>query len=296
MKTTMFEGVGTALVTPFNKDGSVDFEGLTKLLEFQIENKADAVIICGTTGEASTMPDKEHISVVEHSIKVVNKRIPVIAGAGSNDTVHGAELAKEMQNIGADGLLLVTPYYNKTSKKGLYKHYEATVKDINIPVCLYNVPGRTGLNIDLGVLKELAQIDCIVAIKEASGNVSYAMKIAADIPELDIYSGNDDIIVPILSLGGKGVISVVSNILPKETHDICEYYFKGEVEKSRALQLKMLELINNLFIEVNPIPVKEAMNMMGLPSGMLRLPLCEMEDGNREILKKSMERYGIKLQ
>lgn len=295
MKTLMFEGTGVALITPFNKDGSVNYEGLTELLEFQIANKTDAIVICGTTGEASTMPDNEHLAVVEHAVKIVNKRIPVIAGAGSNDTAHGAELIKEIKKIGADGLLLVTPYYNKTSKKGLVKHYEVLAGASDLPVCLYNVPSRTGVNIDVDVLKELAKIDNVVAIKEASGNISYAAKIAAQVPDLTIYSGNDDMIVPIMSLGGKGVISVVSNILPLDTHNICEYYLKGETDKSRDLQLKMLELINDLFIEVNPIPVKAAMNLMGLPSGMLRLPLCDIEDGHLEILKNAMIRYGIKL-
>ncbi len=295
MKTLMFEGTGVALITPFNKDGSVNYEGLTELLEFQIANKTDAIVICGTTGEASTMPDNEHLAVVEHAVKIVNKRIPVIAGAGSNDTAHGAELIKEVKKIGADGLLLVTPYYNKTSKKGLVKHYEVLAGASDLPVCLYNVPSRTGVNIDVDVLKELAKIDNVVAIKEASGNISYAAKIAAQVPDLTIYSGNDDMIVPIMSLGGKGVISVVSNILPLDTHNICEYYLKGETDKSRDLQLKMLELINDLFIEVNPIPVKAAMNLMGLPSGMLRLPLCDIEDGHLEILKNAMIKYGIKL-
>lgn len=295
MKTLMFEGTGVALITPFNKDGSVNYEGLTELLEFQIANKTDAIVICGTTGEASTMPDNEHLAVVEHAVKIVNKRIPVIAGAGSNDTAHGAELIKEVKKIGADGLLLVTPYYNKTSKKGLVKHYEVLAGASDLPVCLYNVPSRTGVNIDVDVLKELAKIDNVVAIKEASGNISYAAKIAAQVPDLTMYSGNDNMIVPIMSLGGKGVISVVSNILPLDTHNICEYYLKGETDKSRDLQLKMLELINDLFIEVNPIPIKAAMNLMGLPSGMLRLPLCDIEDGHLEILKNAMIKYGIKL-
>ena len=191
--------------------------------------------------------------------------------------------------------MLVTPYYNKTSKKGLVKHYEVLAGASDLPVCLYNVPSRTGVNIDVDVLKELAKIDNVVAIKEASGNISYAAKIAAQVPDLTIYSGNDDMIVPIMSLGGKGVISVVSNILPLDTHNICEYYLKGETDKSRDLQLKMLELINDLFIEVNPIPVKAAMNLMGLPSGMLRLPLCDIEDGHLELLKNAMIKYGIKL-
>lgn len=295
MKKTMFKGAGVALVTPFKEDGAVDYEGITKLLEFQIENKTDAVIICGTSGESATMPDSEHLKVIEHAVKVVNGRIPVIAGTGSNDTAHGIELSKKAEALGVDGLLLVTPYYNKASKKGLVLHYSAIANSVKIPVCLYNVPSRTGVNLPIDVLKELAKLDNIVAIKEASGNISYLMQVAAEVPELDIYSGNDDMIVPVLSAGGKGVISVVSNILPEDTHNICEYFFNGEIEKSRELQLKMLNLINNLFIEVNPIPVKAALKLMGLPSGMLRLPLCDISDANREILKKSMINYGIKI-
>lgn len=295
MKKTMFKGAGVALVTPFKEDGAVDYEGITKLLEFQIENKTDAVIICGTSGESATMPDSEHLKVIEHAVKVVNGRIPVIAGTGSNDTAHGIELSKKAEELGVDGLLLVTPYYNKASKKGLVLHYSAIANSVKIPVCLYNVPSRTGVNLPIDVLKELAKIDNIVAIKEASGNISYLMQVAAEVPELDIYSGNDDMIVPVLSAGGKGVISVVSNILPEDTHNICEYFFNGGIEKSRELQLKMLNLINNLFIEVNPIPVKAALKLMGLPSGMLRLPLCDISDANREILKKSMINYGIKI-
>lgn len=295
MKKTMFKGAGVALVTPFKEDGAVDYEGITKLLEFQIKNKTDAIIICGTSGESATMPDSEHLKVIEHAVKVVNGRIPVIAGTGSNDTAHCVELSKKAEALGVDGLLLVTPYYNKASKKGLVLHYSAVAGSVKIPICLYNVPSRTGVNLPIDVLKELAKLDNIVAIKEASGNISYLMQVAAEVPELDIYSGNDDMIVPVLSAGGKGVISVVSNILPEDTHNICEYFFNGEIEKSRELQLKMLNLINNLFIEVNPIPVKAALKLMGLPSGTLRLPLCDISDANREILKKSMINYGIKI-
>lgn len=295
MKKTMFKGAGVALVTPFKEDGAVDYEGITELLEFQIKNKTDAVIICGTSGESATMPDSEHLKVIEHAVKVVNGRIPVIAGTGSNDTAHGIELSQKAEALGVDGLLLVTPYYNKASKQGLILHYSAIANSVKIPVCLYNVPSRTGVNLPIDVLKELAKLDNIVAIKEASGNISYLMQVASEVPELDIYSGNDDMIVPVLSAGGKGVISVVSNILPEDTHNICEYFFNGDVEKSRELQLKMLNLINNLFIEVNPIPVKAALKLMGLPSGKLRLPLCDISDANREILKKSMINYGIKI-
>lgn len=292
MKNSLFTGSGVAIVTPFNENG-INFPKLTELIEFNIKNKTDAIVICGTTGEASTMPDSEHMAAISHTVKVVNGRVPVIAGTGSNDTRHCVELSKEAEKIGADGLLIVTPYYNKTSKKGLIKHYTEVNNSVHIPIILYNVPSRTGMTISIDVLKELAKLNNIVGIKEASGNISYVADIAANVPELDIYSGNDDMIVPIMALGGIGVISVVANILPEDTHNICEYYFKGETKKSLDLQLKMLNLINTLFIEVNPIPIKTAMNLMGFEVGDLRLPLCEMEEVNLEKLKKAMQEYGI---
>ncbi|MCC8169566.1 MAG: 4-hydroxy-tetrahydrodipicolinate synthase [Oscillospiraceae bacterium] len=291
-KTLPFTGSGVAIVTPF--DGlKTNYDELGRLIEMHIEKKTDAIIICGTTGEASTMPDEEHLAAIEYTVKKANKRIPVIAGTGSNDTAHAIELTKKAEAIGADGILSVTPYYNKTTQKGLVAHFTAIANAVKIPVILYNVPSRTGMSFAIDTLKELAKVENIVAVKEASGNISYMAKVAAQVPELYIYSGNDDMIVPTLSLGGKGVISVVANILPEETHNICEYYFNGDVAKSRELQLRMLDLINNLFIEVNPVPVKTAMNLLGYNVGNLRMPLIEMDDANLEKLKKSMIDFGM---
>ena len=293
-KTLPFTGAGVAIVTPF--DGlKTNYNELGRLIEFNIENGTDAIVICGTTGEASTMPDAEHLAAIKYTVEKVAGRIPVIAGTGSNDTPHAIELSKKAEEYGADGILSVTPYYNKTSQRGLVAHFTAIANAIKIPVILYNVPSRTGMAFDIDTLKELAKVENIVAIKEASGNISYMAKVAAEVPELYIYSGNDDMIVPTLSLGGKGVISVLSNVMPKEAHDICEYYFNGEVEKSRDLQLRLLELINNLFIEVNPVPVKTALNLMGFNAGNLRMPLVPMAEANLEKLKKSMTDAGIKL-
>ncbi|MGN0150113.1 MAG: 4-hydroxy-tetrahydrodipicolinate synthase [Clostridia bacterium] len=293
-KTLPFTGSGVAIVTPF--DGlKTNYDELGKLIEMHIAKKTDAIIICGTTGEASTMPDEEHLAAIEYTIKKANKRIPVIAGTGSNDTAHAIELTKKAEELGADGILTVTPYYNKTTQKGLIQHFTAIAESVKIPIILYNVPSRTGMNFSIDTLKELAKVENIVGIKEASGNISYVAKIAAEIPDLYIYSGNDDMIVPILSLGGKGVISVVANILPEETHNICEYYFNSQVNDSAKLQLEMLDLINNLFIEVNPVPIKTAMNLLGYNAGNLRMPLVDMEPANLEKLKKSLTDYGLKL-
>ena len=292
MANPIFTGSGVAIVTPFHENG-VDFEKLTELLEFHVANDTDSIIICGTTGEASTMPDQEHLSVIEHAVKVINKRIPVIAGTGSNDTNHCIRLSQEAEKLGVDGLLLVTPYYNKTSRLGLIKHYEAVADAVNIPIILYNVPGRTGMNIPVPTLKVLAQHKNIVGIKEASGNISYTAQIAAKVPELDIYSGNDDMIVPVMSLGGKGVISVLANVAPKETHELCASYLRGDVETAKGLQLKYLDLVDALFVEVNPIPVKTALNLMGMNVGKLRMPLCEMEEANLLKLKQAMIDAGI---
>lgn len=292
-KTLPFTGAAVAIVTPF--DGmKTNYDELGNLIEMHIANGTDAIVICGTTGEASTMPDSEHLAAIEYTIKKVNKRIPVIAGTGSNDTPHAIELSKKAEQMGADGLLLVTPYYNKTTQKGLVAHFTQIANSVNIPIILYNVPGRTGMGFTIPTLKELAKVDNIVAIKEASGNISYVAKVAAEVPDLYIYSGNDDMIVPILSLGGKGVISVISNIMPKETHDICAKYFEGDVEGSRKLQLDMLDLINKLFIEVNPVPVKTAMRELGYNVGNLRMPLCDMEDANLEVLKKALADMNVK--
>ena len=294
MKNTVFTGAGVAIVTPF-QDGTVNYEVLGQLIDFQIENHTDAIIICGTTGEASTMPDQEHLEVIEYAVKKVNKRVPVIAGAGSNDTVHGVELSIAAQKLGADGLLIVTPYYNKANQSGLINHFYAYANAVDIPIILYNVPSRTGVNITTDILCEVAKADNIVGIKEASGNISHVADIAYRCPDIDIYSGNDDMIVPVLSLGGKGVISVLSNVLPKQTHDICQLYFDGEVKKSAGLQLQLMDLVQKLFIEVNPVPVKTALNMMGFAVGDLRLPLGEMASANREKLKQALIDCGIKL-
>lgn len=294
MKKLPFTGSGVALITPFNADGTPNYKKLDELIEMHIANKTDAIIICGTTGEAPTLPDDEHLEVIKHTVETAAGRIPVIGGTGSNYTRHAIEFSQKAEEYGCDGVLCVTPYYNKASQKGLVEHFSAIANSISIPVILYNVPSRTGVNISIPTLKELAKIDNIAAIKEASGNMSYAIKIRREVPELHMYSGNDDMIVPIMSIGGKGVISVVANILPEETHNVCQYYLDGKTDESLKLQLDMLDLINNLFIEVNPIPIKTAMNTLGYDVGGLNLPLCEMEDKNFEILKKSLEDYGVK--
>lgn len=294
MKTLPFTGSGVAIITPF--DGQkTNYDELGRLIEFNIENGTDAVIICGTTGEASTMPDEEHLAAIEYTVKKVNGRIPVIAGTGSNDTRHAIELTKRAEELGADAILSVTPYYNKTSQHGLVAHFTAIANAVKIPIILYNVPSRTGMSFNIDTLKELAKAENIVAVKEASGNISYMAKVAAEVPELYIYSGNDDMIVPTLSLGGKGVISVLANVMPKETHEMCESFFNGDVEKARDMQLKLLTLINDLFIEVNPVPVKTALNMMGFNAGNLRMPLVEMTEEHKAKLAKSMAAAGIKL-
>ncbi len=293
-KTLPFTGSGVAIITPF--DGNkTNYDVLGELIEMHIAKKTDAIIICGTTGEASTMPDAEHLAAIEYTVKKAAGRIPVIAGTGSNETAHAIELSKKAEAMGVDALLQVTPYYNKTTQKGLVEHFSAIAKSVSIPVILYNVPSRTGMNISIPTLKELAKIDNIVAIKEASGNISYTAQVAAQVPELYIYSGNDDMIVPIMSLGGKGVISVVANVLPEETHQICRDYLDGNVDAARKAQLDLLDLINKLFIEVNPIPVKTAMNMMGFKAGNLRLPLTEMDPANQEALRQAMINAGIQL-
>lgn len=291
MKTPIFTGSGVALVTPFTKDG-VDYKKLAELIEFQIENKTDALIICGTTGEASTMPDEEHMEVMRYSVEVAAGRVPVIVGTGSNDTAHAVRLSKYAEEIGADGILLVTPYYNKTSQHGLYIHTKTVADSINIPVILYNVPSRTGLGFSLDTLKKLDEIPNIVAIKEASGNIAFMADIAAQ-TDLVIYSGNDDMIVPCLSIGGKGVISVLANVAPKETHDICELYLNGDTKASRDLFIKYLKLAESMFIEVNPVPVKTALNLMGFNAGFFRLPLTEMLPENLVKLESVLNEYGL---
>ena len=293
MKNTVFTGAGVAIITPF-RDGKIDYEDFARIIEFQIANGTDAIIVCGTTGEASTLSDDEHIEAIEFAVKQTAGRIPVIAGTGSNDTAYAIWLTKEACRVGADALLVVTPYYNKASVKGLINHFTAIADASTKPIILYNVPSRTGCNIPLSVYRELAKHPMIVATKEASGNMSAIAELIAELgDQLDVYSGNDDQIVPILSLGGKGVISVLSNVMPRETHDICQLYFDGKVKESAALQLKLLDLINNLFIEVNPIPVKAAMNLMGYCTKEVRPPMCEPEEAHLEILKASMKKHQL---
>ena len=291
---SLFTGSGVAIVTPMHADGSVNYPVLKELIEFQLENGTDAIIICGTTGEASTMTDQEQIDAVRFTVETVAKRAVVLAGAGSNDTAHAIELAKGCEATGVDGVLLVTPYYNKTTQKGLIKHYTAIANSINIPILLYNVPGRTGLSISPKTCYELSKVKNIVGIKEASGNFSNIAEIAALCgPDFDLYSGNDDQNIPILSLGGKGVISVLANVAPKQTHDMVEKFLSGDTKGAAKLQLESIELINALFCEVNPIPVKTALNLMGFDVGPCKAPLCEMEEEHIEQLKTAMKNYGL---
>lgn len=291
MKNPIFTGSGVALVTPFKADG-VDYDRLAELIEFHINNQTDALIICGTTGEASTMPDEEHKEVLRFSVEKAAGRIPVIAGTGSNDTAHAVELTQYAESIGVDGMLVVTPYYNKASQQGLYMHMKTIAESVTKPIILYNVPSRTGLGFSIDTLKKLAKIPNINAIKEASGDIAFMGQIAAE-TDLVIYTGNDDSIVPCLSLGGKGVISVIANVIPKETHEICEKYFNGDTDGSRDLFLKYYELTRAMFIEVNPIPVKTALNLMGFHAGSFRMPLCDMQPENLSKLEKVLKGYGL---
>ncbi|MBE7045808.1 MAG: 4-hydroxy-tetrahydrodipicolinate synthase [Ruminococcaceae bacterium] len=294
MSKTIFTGSGVALVTPFTNEG-VNYDALGKLIDFQLENSTDAIIICGTTGENATMPDDEHLEVVRYTIDRVNKRIPVIAGTGSNYTEHAIDMTREVEKMGADGVLCVTPYYNKTTQKGLIASYTAIAESTSLPVIMYNVPSRTGVNMLPETVKVLSEIDNIVGLKEASGNMSQVLKIMSLCPELDIYSGEDALIAPIMMMGGKGVISVLANVAPKETHLMTEKLLKGEFEEAKKMQLDALELVDALFCEVNPIPVKTAMRLMGFDAGQLRLPLVEMDEKNLQKLVAAMTNYGIKL-
>lgn len=292
----VFTGAGVAIVTPFKENGEVNYEEFAKQIELQIAGETDAIIVCGTTGEASTLSHEEHLDVIRYCIKVVNGRIPVVAGTGSNCTETAVYLSQEAEKAGADALLVVTPYYNKATQKGLYEHFKIIADSVKIPVILYNIPGRTGgVNIlPETVVRLCTEVDNIVGVKDATGNISQVAKMMSLANgKVDLYSGNDDQIVPILSLGGKGVISVLSNIAPKQTHDICAKYFEGDVEGSRKIQLDAIELIDALFCEVNPIPVKKALNLMGLNAGPLRRPLTEMEDANAEKLAKAMKDFGL---
>ena len=294
MKNTIFTGAGIAIITPMNADGSINYQGLGDLIENQIANGTDAIIICGTTGEASTMTDEEHLECIRFAVEKTAGRIPVIAGTGSNDTRYAIELSKEAEAVGVDGLLLVTPYYNKTTQRGLIAHFTAIADAVNVPIILYNIPGRTGVNMEVSTVKKLAEHRNIAAIKEASGNISYAAKlIAACGDNIDVYSGNDDMVVPLVSLGGKGVISVASHVIPKQMHDMVQYCLDNNFAEATKLQIEYLDLINSLFIEVNPIPVKEALNMMGVNVGPCRMPLYEMSDEHKAVLRASLEKHGL---
>ena len=294
---TIFKCASVAIVTPMKKNGDVNFEKLGEILEEQIAAGTDAVIICGTTGESSTLSHEEHMETIRYTIDKVNKRIPVVAGTGSNCTETAIMMSQEAERMGADGLLLVSPYYNKATQKGLIAHYTAIANSVKLPIILYNIAGRTGINIEPKTLLYLAEnVENIVAVKEASGNISQIADVAAMCKgKLDIYSGNDDQITPIMALGGIGVISVLSNIAPKYTHDLAMSYLNGDVQKSCEMQLKALPLVRALFCEVNPIPVKAAMNLMGKEVGPLRMPLTEMEEEHKETLKKAMIDFGLEL-
>ena len=291
----IFKGAGVAIVTPMYEDGKVNYDKLEELLEYQIANSTDAIIICGTTGESATMTHGEHLKTIKFAIDKVNKRVPVIAGTGSNCTDTASYLTKQAQNAGADAALVVTPYYNKATQNGLIAHYTDIAKHTDLPIILYNVPSRTGCKLEAATIAKLVKdVDNIVGVKEATGDIAFATQIMYDTQgDIDMYSGNDDMIVPMLSIGGKGVISVLSNVAPEDTHNICAEYFAGNVEKSRELQIKYLELIHSLFCEVNPIPVKKALELMGFYGGNVRLPLTQLEPAHTERLKKAMIETGI---
>ncbi len=292
MKNTIFTGAAVAIVTPMNADGSINYDVFADIIEEQIAGGTDAIVVCGTTGEASTMTDEEHIEAIRFTVEKVAKRVPVIAGTGSNDTGYAIELSKQAEAVGADALLQVTPYYNKTSQRGLVAHFTAIADAVNIPIVLYNVPSRTGMTISVDTYVELAKHPNIVATKEASGNFSLIAEIAAK-TDLDIYSGNDDQVLGVLAFGGKGVISVSSNVIPREKHDMVMLYMNGEREKALELQNKYLDMENAMFIDVNPIPVKEAMNLMGKNVGECRLPLVKMEAAKIEKLRAELAKVGL---
>ncbi|MBE6821003.1 MAG: 4-hydroxy-tetrahydrodipicolinate synthase [Ruminococcaceae bacterium] len=294
MKQTVFTGAGVAIVTPFTKDNKINYDKLAELLEFQIANKTDAIIICGTTGEGSTLDHEEHSNAIKFTVDVVNKRIPVIAGTGSNDTNYAVKLSNEAEKAGVDALLSVTPYYNKTSQRGLVQHFNYIADRVSAPIILYNVPSRTGVNILPETYLELSKHERIVGTKEANGDISsVARTIALCGEDFSVYSGNDDQVTALMSLGGKGSISVLSNIAPEVAHNIPALYLEGKYEESRKLQLEYIDLCHDLFIDVNPIPVKEAMNMMGMDVGDCRLPLFRMTDTARETLRNTLARHGL---
>lgn len=289
---SIFKGSGVAIVTPFNEDNTINYTQYEKLIEWHIKEETAAIVVCGTTGETPTLSEDEKKNLIKFTVEKVAKRVPVIAGTGTNNTEHALEMSQYAESVGVDGLLVVTPYYNKGTQKGLVKHFNYIADRVNVPIILYNVPGRTGVSMTANTIFELSKHKNIVAVKEASGNISLAVEIASLVDEdFYIYSGNDDMIVPILSVGGQGVISVIANILPKETNKLVMDYLNGDVKSSMETQLKMKPLADALFIEVNPIPVKAAMNHMGMEVGTLRLPLTEMEDHNKEVLYKEIKKY-----
>ena len=291
----IFTGAGVAIVTPMKENGEVNYDKMGELLDYQINNSTDAIVVCGTTGEASTLTHEEHIETIRFTADYVKKRVPVIAGTGSNCTETAIYLSQEAQKAGVDACLVVTPYYNKATQKGLIEHYTAVAKSIDLPIIMYNVPGRTGCNIQPETAVKLAkEVDNIVAIKAATGNLAQETKTMA-LAEgcLDMYSGEDGLIVPLMSIGAKGVISVLSNVAPQQTHDMCASYMAGDREKALELQMKSLPLVDALFSEVNPIPVKRALNLLGMEVGSLRAPLCEMSDANAAVLKQAMVEYGL---
>ncbi len=291
----IFKGAGVAIVTPFHQDGTVNYEKFAELIEFQITNGTDAIVVCGTTGEASTLTHEEHLDVIRYCVEKVAGRVPVIAGTGSNCTETAIYLSTEAEKAGVDGVLLVSPYYNKATQNGLYGHFKAIADSIKIPALLYNIPGRTGVNIQPETIVRLCRdVENIVGVKEASGNISQVVKLMAIADGcVDLYSGNDDQVVPLLAVGGMGVISVLSNVAPKETHDMCAKFFEGDLQGSLDIQLKASALIDALFCEVNPIPVKKALNLIGMEAGPMRRPLTEMEPANAERLKKAMVEFGV---
>ena len=287
----IFKGSCVAIITPFNKEG-IDYDAFKTLIDFQIDNGTNAILVCGTTGEASTMPDKEHKEVIKFAVKYINKRVPVIANTGSNDTKHAIELSKYAKQVGADALLSVSPYYNKSSQRGLIAHFTAIANSVELPIILYNVPGRTGINIDAPTLIELSKVDNIIGVKECNlDQVAQVMKYKDK--NFTVYSGEDGGLLSFLALGAKGVISVMSNVMPKEIHDICQLFFNGELEKSRELFYKIYDLTKGIFIETNPIPCKTAVNLMGLPGGQLRLPLVNMSDNNKTKLIEIMNELNL---
>ena len=291
----IFTGAGVAIITPFNEDDTVNYEEFGRIVDDQIANSTDAIIVCGTTGESSTMPDEEHVSVIKYCVDKVAGRVPVIAGTGSNCTREAVNMSKKAEEVGADGLLCVTPYYNKCTQDGLYEYYKAISDAVNIPIIMYNVPSRTGTTIQPETAVRIAkEVKNVVAIKEASGNISAVAKLASLANGcIDIYSGNDDQVLPILSLGGKGVISVWSHVAPKKVHDMVYAFLDGDIETAQKLQLEAIDVIGALFCEVNPIPVKAAMNMLGYKVGTVRAPLTELTDAHKEVLKKALKDYGV---